>query len=242
MNNFISRGRNAVAACLALLALAACAQNTKEAEVKQRIEVRLGEGFKVDEVRKTEYMGLYEVRRGNDILYTDEEVKYVFVGNVFDAATRQNLTKSRLEEVNKIGFADLPLDKALKTVKGDGSRAIAIFSDPNCGYCKQFEKTLKGVDNITVYTFMYNILSPDSDIKARNVWCSADRNKTWREWMTEGKVPPAVAECPTPNKDVFELGRKLNVSGTPTIFFKDGSRISGAVDAKGLEDKLATVK
>jgi len=242
MRHTFTYARQAIAACLTLLALAACAQSNQDAEVKKGVEAKLGENFKVDEVRKTDYMGLYEVRSGNRLLYTDPQVKYLFVGNVIDAASHQNLTKTRLDEMNKIAFADLPLDKALKSVKGDGSRVIAVFSDPNCGYCKQFEKTLDGMNNITVYTFMYNILSKDSDTKATNVWCSADRNKTWHDWMVDGKVPPKVADCPTPNRDVFELGRRLNVTGTPMIVLKDGSRIPGAVDANDLEQKLSAVK
>jgi thiol:disulfide interchange protein DsbC len=221
----------------------ACAESNPEAKVKQLVESSLGKDAKVDSVIKTPYMGLYEVRSGTNILYTDQEAKYLFVGNILDAKTHQNFTKERLDDLNKVAFSDLPLDLALKKVKGDGSRVIAVFSDPNCGYCKRFEKALQDVDNITVYTFMYNVLSKDSDTKARNVWCSSDRNQAWGEWMLEGKAPAAAsANCTTPNEKVFELGRKLRITGTPTIIFKDGSRVPGAMDAKALEEKLATVK
>lgn len=221
----------------------ACAEGNQEAKVKELVETKLGNNAKVDSVVKTPYLGLYEVRSGNNIIYTDPEVKYLFVGNIIDATTHQSFTKERLDELNKVSFSDLPLDLALKRVKGDGSRVIAVFSDPNCGYCKRLEKTLNEVDNITIYTFMFNILSKDSDVKSRNIWCSANREKAWSDWMVDGKAAAAApADCAPPNEKVFELGKKLRITGTPTIFFKDGTRIPGAVDAKGLDEKLATVK
>ena len=129
-------------------------------------------------------------------------------------------------------------------VKGDGKRVIAIFEDPNCGYCKQFRKTtLKDVDNITVYTYMLNILSEESAVKSRNVWCAPDRNKAWDEWMLNNKVPAATdPKCVNPNDEVLELSRKIRVNATPAIFFADGSRISGAIDTKSMEAKLKTIK
>jgi thiol:disulfide interchange protein DsbC len=162
---------------------------------------------------------------------------------VVDAETSKDYTQARLDEINRIKFSDLPLEAALKTVKGNGKRVIAVFEDPNCGYCKRFRKTLNETKDITVYTFMYNILSDDSRVKSKNVWCSADRSKAWDDWMVNAKVPTTAAEsCTvTPNEKVLELGRKLKISGTPTIFFADGSRVPGAVDAKTLEAKLASL-
>lgn len=221
----------------------ALAETAQEATVKKLIEPRIGEGVKVQSVTKTPYSGLFEVRVGNDILYTDEKAKYLFVGRVLDTQTYQDYTKARIDEISKVKFSDFPLESALKTVKGNGKRVIAIFEDPNCGYCKRFRQTLDGVDNITVYTFMYNILSEDSNVKSKNVWCSADRNKAWDDWMLNGKAAPAAPEsCATPNEKIFELGRKLKITGTPTIFFTDGTRIPGAVDVKALEAKLASIK
>lgn len=219
------------------------AQTPQEAAVRKLVEPRLGENVKVDSVTKTPYAGLYEVRIGSEILYTDEKVQYLFVGNVIDAQNQTNYTKARIDDLSKIKFADLPFDSALKTVKGDGKRVMAIFEDPNCGYCKRFRKTLQGVDNITVYTFMYNILAEDSSVKSKNIWCSADRNKAWDEWMINGKAAPtAAANCATPNEKISALGQKLRISGTPTIFFTDGSRLPGAVDVKALETKWASIK
>ncbi|MFZ6693671.1 DsbC family protein [Undibacterium sp. SXout20W] len=218
------------------------AQTPQEVAIKKLVEPKLGEGVKVDSVTKTPYSGLYEVRVGADVVYTDEKAQFLFIGNVVDATSGTNYTKARVEELNKIKFSDLPLDLALKTVKGDGKRVIAVFEDPNCGYCKRFRKTLAGMNNITVYTFMYNILADDSAVKSKNIWCAPDRNKAWDEWMVNGKVAPtAAANCATPNDKVLALGQKLNVRGTPAIFFMDGTRVPGAMEAKGLEEKFASL-
>jgi thiol:disulfide interchange protein DsbC len=219
------------------------AESSQEATIKKQIQPKLGEGAVIDSVTKTPYSGLYEVRVGSDIFYTDAQAKYLFVGRILDASTTEDYTKARVDEISRIKFADLPLESALKTVKGNGKRVIAVFEDPNCGYCKRFRQTLQDVDNVTVYTFLYNILSPDSAVKSKNVWCSADRNKAWDEWMLNGKAAAAAPEsCSTPNDKIKALGQKLRVTGTPTIFFTDGSRIPGAIDAKGLEAKLASIK
>ena len=213
-------------------------------QIKKLIEPRLGMNVKVDSVTETPYSGLYEVRIGSDILYTDKTATYVFNGYVFNVTTGANLTRERIDEINKIKFSDLPLDKAIKSVKGDGSRVIAVFEDPNCGYCKRLRQTtLKETDNVTVYTFMYNILSDDSFVKSKNIWCSPDRAKAWDDWMIGGKPAVVAAEsCASPNEEVLALGRKLGISGTPAIFFADGSRIPGAIDAKTLEEKLNKTK
>lgn len=236
----------ALFAVLASTCIAGFAASADEEVVKKLIGPRLGEDAKVISVLKTPYAGLYEVRTdNNDILYTDKSARYLFVGRVFDTTTQQDYTKTRIEAITKFNFADLPFEYALKTVKGNGKRKIALFEDPNCGYCKHFRQTtLNEIDNVTVYTFMYNILSEDSAVKSKNVWCSADRQKAWDDWMLNGKVPPAAPEAclTTPNDKVYALGRKLKVSGTPTILFADGSRIASAIDAKTLEAKLATVK
>jgi thiol:disulfide interchange protein DsbC len=231
------------AGILSCIALAAWAETAQEAAIRKLVEPRLGDGAKVQSVVKTPYSGLFEVRVGNDIVYTDAKAQYLFVGRVVDSQTYQDYTKDRVDEISRVKFSSLPLESALKTVKGNGARKIAVFEDPNCGYCKRFRNTLKDVDNVTVYTFMYNILSPDSAVKSKNVWCAPDRAKAWDEWMLNGKQAPTAAEsCATPNDKILALGQQLKVTGTPTIFFADGSRIPGAVDAKALEAKLASVK
>lgn len=233
----------AVAALLSLAVVAAFAETAQEASVRKAIEPRLGADAKVTSVSKTPYSGLFEVQVNGDIIYTDAKARYLFVGRVVDTKTYQDYTKARLDEINKVAFSDLPLEVAMKQVKGNGKRVIAVFEDPNCGYCKRFRQTLEGINDITVYTFMYNILSPDSIEKSRNVWCSADRNKAWDDWMLRGKVPaPASDKCTAPHDKVLALGQSMRITGTPTIIFTDGSRIPGAVDAKALEEKLASIK
>ncbi|MGH8855333.1 MAG: DsbC family protein [Telluria sp.] len=234
-----------VAVLLATGLLASCvdAQTTTEATIKKALEPRLG-GAKIESIRETPYSGLYEVRVAGDILYTDKKGDYLFIGHVYDTKTSTNLTRARVEEINKIKFTDLPFEMALKQVKGSGKRVIAVFEDPNCGYCKRLRQTtLKELDNVTIYTFMYNILSEDSFVKSKNIWCAPDRVKAWDDWMISGKLPPtAPAACESPNEKVAALGQKLKIQGTPAIFFTDGSRIPGAVDLKGLEAKLQSLK
>ncbi|MDY7545647.1 DsbC family protein [Glaciimonas sp. CA11.2] len=232
-----------LAVMLGSLMTAAIAETAQETAVKKLIEPRLGDGVKVDAVAKTPYLGMFEVRVGKDIFYTDAAAKYMFVGRILDAKSSRDYTKERMDEISKVKFSDLPLELAMKSVKGNGKRVIAVFEDPNCGYCKKFRKTLQDVDNVTVYTFMYNILAADSAVKSKNVWCSANRDKAWDDWMLNGKLPAtAAASCvATPNDKVLALGQALGVSGTPTIIFADGSRIPGFIDAKALEEKFASV-
>lgn len=223
--------------------LTACADSV-EVNIKKTLQKHLGAGAPIETVTKTPYSGLYEVKIGTEIVYTDAEGKYIFIGRVVEAESSKDLTEARLEEVNKVKFADLPLDLAAKTVKGNGKRVIAVFEDPNCGYCKRFRKTLTEMNDITIYTFMYPILGEDSKTKVKNIWCSTDRAKAWDEWMLSAKAPAAApSSCSAAANDkVVELGRKLGVSGTPTVFFTDGTRVPGAIEAKKLEAKLASIK
>jgi thiol:disulfide interchange protein DsbC len=234
-----------LALLLATGLIASCvgAQNSVEATIKKNIEPRLG-GAKIDSIKETPYSGLYELRVAGDILYTDKKGEYLVIGHVYDAKTTRDLTRERIDDINKIKFSDLPLSSALKQVKGDGKRVIAVFEDPNCGYCKRLRQTtLKTLDNVTIYTFMYNILSDDSFVKSKNIWCAPDRVKAWDDWMINGKAAPtAAANCETPNDKVLALGQQLKITGTPALFFTDGSRIPGAVDQATLEKKLQSIK
>jgi thiol:disulfide interchange protein DsbC len=228
----------------ALLMSCAGADNGVEATIRKNVEPKLGDNVKIDAIRETPYAGLYEIRIGNEIRYTDKTGTYLFAGHIFNLKTKEDVTQARIDDVSRIKFSDLPLELALKTVKGNGKRVVAIFEDPNCGYCKKFrQQTLSKVDNVTVYTFMYNILSPDSTVKSRNIWCAADRNRAWDEWMLSGKQAPAApAGCTAPNDKVLALGNKLGLQGTPAIFFADGSRIPGAIDVAAMEEKFASIK
>jgi thiol:disulfide interchange protein DsbC len=229
---------------LLALTLPALAQTIEE-KLKKTLTQRLGDGTQIETIIKTPYNGLYEVKVGNEIIYSDVEGKFVFIGRILDTETSKDITQARLDEINKIKFSDLPLDAAIKSIKGNGKRMIAVFEDPNCGYCKRFRKTLADTKDITVYTFMYPILSDDSRTKVKNVWCSADKAKTWDDWMVNGKTPATAAEscnATASTEKVLELGRKLKVTGTPTLFFSDGSRVPGAIDSKTLESRLAAIK
>lgn len=210
---------------------------TSEAVIKRTLESRLG-GIKVDAVTKTPYLGLYEVRLDSEILYTDEKMNYIFSGNIIDAKSMQNLTEKRLRDLTAIKWENLPLDAAVKTVRGNGKRVLANFSDPNCPYCKRFEKDLAKVDDVTIYTFLYPILSQDSQEKSKAVWCSADKSKAWSELMLNGTVPTA-ARCDTPIDKNLALGRKYRVTGTPTLVFANGERVPGAIPAEQIEKLLA---
>lgn len=233
-----------LAVLLATGLLASCvdAQNNVEATIKKALEPRLG-GATIESVKETPYGGLYEVRVAGDILYTDKKGEYLVIGQVYDVKSSRNLTRERIDDINRIKFTDLPLELAMKQVKGNGKRVIAVFEDPNCGYCKRLRQTtLRELDNVTVYTFMYNILSEDSTVKSRNIWCAPNRVKAWDDWMIDGKLPQAApTACEAPNDAVYALGQKLRINGTPAIFFSDGSRIPGAVDLKTIEAKLASL-
>jgi thiol:disulfide interchange protein DsbC len=210
---------------------------SSEAVIKRAIESRLS-GAKVDAVTKTPYLGLYEVRMENEIIYTDEKISYIFTGNIIDARNMQNLTEKRLRDLTAIKWESLPLDTAVKTVRGNGKRTLAVFSDPNCPYCKRFEKDLAKINDITIYTFLYPILSQDSRDKSKGVWCSADRSKAWNDLMLEGTAP-ATARCDTPIEKTLELGRKYRINGTPTLVFANGERVPGAIPQAQLEKLLA---
>ncbi len=237
-----------LARCLPLLLslaipVAAMAEST-EANIKKALQHRMGDGAPIESVTKTPYGGLYEVKIGNEIVYSDADAKFVFIGRVVDVESSKDLTQARMDELNRIKFSDLPLELAAKSVKGNGKRVIAVFEDPNCGYCKRFRKSLSEMKDLTVYTFMYPILGDDSKVKSRNLWCASDKSKAWDDWMINGKAAPAAPEsCKATEIDkVVDLGKKYGIRGTPTIFFTDGTRIPGAIDAKALESKLASLK
>ncbi|VCU70980.1 putative thiol:disulfide interchange protein DsbC precursor [Pigmentiphaga humi] len=217
-------------------AQAAAAQpSAAESAVRQRFEQRFG-AVGIDGVSRTPY-GLYEIRIGGELVYTDENVSYVFDGSLIDAATKKNITRERKEQLLAVKFDELPLKLAIKQVRGNGKRRIALFEDPNCGYCKQLRRTMQGIDNVTIYTFLYPILSPDSTTKSQAVWCASDRGKAWDDWMLNGKAPKS-ANCDAPIQEVLALGKKLQVTGTPTIIFGDNTRVGGAIPAESLKQRL----
>lgn len=208
-----------------------------ETAVKKAVEAKLS--IKVDGVRKTSQLGLYEIHAGGELIYTDEAVTYLFVGNLIEIASKKNLTQERLRALSVINFSDLPLADAVKMVNGNGKRVIATFEDPNCGYCKRLAKDLAQMEDITIYTFLYPILSQDSYEKSKAVWCANDPGKAWRDVMLTGTVPDGKADCATPLENNLALGQKLNIRGTPTIFFTNGERAPGAIPRADIEQMLS---
>jgi thiol:disulfide interchange protein DsbC len=225
-----------------VLAMACCLNAVAdEAEIRKMMEAKLG--TKVESVTKSGYMGLYEVFADGNIVYTDEKGTAFIVGPLIDGKTMKNVTEERMKKLTAIKFSELPLDRAIKQVRGDGKRVMATFEDPNCGYCKRLAKDLLKLDNVTVYTFLLPILSEDSVRKSKQIWCSADRAKAWNDWMIDGKAPSGREDCDTGavTKNQ-EFGRKLNISGTPTMFFADGERVPGAMPLARIEQKLGQAK
>lgn len=226
---------------LALLLTSAWAATADEADVKKAMEAKLG--AKVESVTKAGYLGLYEVLSDGNIVYTDEKATAFIVGPLIDGKTMKNVTEERMRKLTAIRFGDLPLERAIKQVRGDGKRVLATFEDPNCGYCKRLAKELQKLENVTIYTFLYPILSEDSVRKSKQIWCSADRARAWNDWMVDGKTPAGKEDCDTSAvAKNQEYGRKLNISGTPTMFFGDGERVPGAIPLARIEQKLGPVR
>lgn len=212
----------------------------QEATIRKNLAERIPALQKIDEISTTSMPGLYEIRvNGTEILYTDAEGNFLIQGNLIDTRKKRNLTEERVEKLTAINFDALPLKDAFTWVRGNGKRRLAVFEDPNCGYCKRFERDLQKVDNVTVYLFLYPILGADSREKSKNIWCAKDRARAWQDWMVRDQ-PPAPAQCDTAALDRnLEIGRKYKITGTPTLVFTDGSRVPGAVGPAQVEKMLA---
>lgn len=226
------------------LALATLGAGAQEATIRKALTERVPQLAKIDEISKTPMNGLYEVRIGNEVLYTDADGNFLIQGELIDTRNRRNLTEERIEKLTAIDFNALPLKDAFTIVRGNGKRKLAVFEDPNCGYCKRFEKDLAQVKDVTVYLFLYPILGNDSVEKSKAIWCSKDRAKTWQDWMIRDvAVPSASDKCDTSaiTRNV-ELGRKHRVTGTPALILTDGTRIPGAIRTEQIEKALAEVK
>ena len=198
---------------------------------------------KIDEISKTPVPGLYEIRLNHsDIMYADEQGNFLIQGNLIDTRNKVDLTEERQAKLTEIDFKDLPLKDSFTIVRGNGKRKIAVFEDPNCGYCKRFERDLTKVDNVTVHVFLYPILSQDSADKSRNIWCAKDKGKAFLDWMVKD-LPPAAATCDMAAvaRNV-EFGKKSRITGTPTLIFANGTRVPGAVGADRVEKMLAEAK
>jgi thiol:disulfide interchange protein DsbC len=221
----------------ALFAQAAVAQ---EAVIRKNIAERLPDFPKIDEVTKTAIPGVYELRVGTELVYSDERGEHLIQGALIDTKTGVNLTEARIEKLTAIDFANLPLKDAIVYKQGTGARKLVVFADPNCGYCKKFERELLQVKDVTVYTFLYSILGGDSPEKSRNIWCAKDNTTVWREWMVNGTVPPrAMAQCDAAAlQRNMAMGKKYRVNGTPALVFEDGKRVPGALPPAQIEAQL----
>lgn len=223
---------------LAAATLSLCA-TAQEADIRKALAERIPQMDKIDEVRPTPMAGLYEVRIGTDLFYTDAKGNYVIQGELIDSKARRNLTEDRINKLTAVNFSALPLKDAITIVRGDGKRKMAVFEDPNCGYCKRFERDMQNVNNVTVYLFLYPILSPDSAEKSRNIWCAKDKAGAWQDHMVRDKNA-ATASCDTSAlQRNLAFGKKYKITGTPTVIFANGTRVPGAIGAQEVEKRLA---
>ena len=227
-------------AALACIALAAAAGAfAQEAVIRKVLAERLPQ-LKIDEVSKSPINGMYEVRfNGTSIMYADEKAEYVISGSLIDTKTRADLTEARIDKLLALDFDKLPLADAMVIKQGAGTRKIAVFVDPNCGYCKRFERDLAGIKDLTVYTFLIPILGPDSTAKSRDIWCSKDPSTAWRAWMLDGVAPVRAMKCDTaPIERNLAFAKTQRINGTPAMFFVDGSRKPGALPGPEIERLL----
>lgn len=225
------------------LVLALCVvpfAHADEAAIRKNISERLPQFPKIDEITKTAVAGLYELRIGTELYYSDEQGNYIIEGQLVDTKSRVNLTEERIAKLTAIDFKTLPLKDAMVWKQGTGERKLVVFADPNCGYCKKFERDLQNVKDVTVYTFLYPILGGDSPEKSKQIWCAKDNIKTWRDWMIKGTP---IGESPACDTSALArnlaLGRKHRVTGTPGLVYEDGKIQPGAVGAEAIERQLA---
>jgi len=217
---------------------------TGEALAVKKVLEQKFPGAEVRGVTKTQYFGLYEVQFDDRIVYTDAKAKYLVVGAVYDTESKTNLTEERQRKLNRVDVATLPLDMAIKIVKGTGARTLYVFSDADCPFCAKLEQELKNVNDVTIYTFLYPIdsLHPDSARKSRIIWCADDRVKAWQAYYDTGALPDNKGDCDNPVAKTAELGAKYKVNATPTLVFSDGTLQAGAMPAQRLEAELKSAE
>ena len=238
MNKFITA---LVLICAGLLSIGLSYAQTEQ-QIKTDLQKKLGASTKIRGISASPLPGIYEVLVGNEVFYTDAKSQYLIQGEMIELATGKNLTEQRQNDLNRIKWADLNQANAFKAVRGNGTRQLAIFSDPNCGYCKRLEKSLQQLDNVTIYTYLIPILSADSAQKSKQIWCSADPNKAYIDWMVNGIAPSGKTDCSNPLDKNLTFAKTYGITGTPTLFFTDGSRFPGAVQIADIEKKFASLK
>ena len=225
---------------VALLAGPAHAQS--EQQIRTELQKKIGANTKIKSVSASPIPGIFEVLVGNDVFYTDAASKYVIQGEIIELASGKNITEQRQADLNRIKWSDLMPANAIKMVRGNGSRQVAIFSDPNCGYCKRLDKSLQQLDNVTIYTYLIPILSADSAQKSKQIWCAADPQKAYVDWMINGITPTGKGDCATPLDKNTAVAKNYGITGTPTLVFVDGSRFPGAVQISDIEKKFSSLK
>lgn len=245
----------AALACSASIALAQNASNApapgatapaahaEAAAIRKALEQKFP-GAQISHIERSGYLGLYEVMLDDNLVYTDPKVAYIFVGSMYDTATKENLTEARSRKLNRVAVDKLPYELAFKRVKGDGSRKLVIFSDADCPFCHRLETEMKGLDNVTIYTFLFPIdqLHPDAARKSKQIWCSPDKVKAWDEFFASGKLPGNNGDCGDPVAKTQALGNSLKINATPTLIFADGTLIAGALPLPQIEKEMATAE
>lgn len=211
----------------------------QDAAIRKNLGERIPQLPKIDEISKTPVNGLFEIRVGTDVYYSDAQGNYLIQGNLIETKNMRNLTQERVNKLTAIAFDTLPFKDAFTIVQGNGKRQLAAFEDPNCGYCKRFERDLQKIDNVTLHLFLYPILGADSVEKSKAIWCAKDQGKAWQDWMLRSVTPPAASCDSAALARNVELGRKFKINGTPTLVFADGSRVPGAISADEVEKRLA---
>ena len=228
---------------IALQTVPAHAQaQAQQGSIRKNLADNFPELERIDEISKSPMAGVFEIRVGVNVFYTDAKGEYLIQGELIDVRSKRNLTEERISKLTAIDFNTLPIKDALKIVRGDGKRKMAVFEDPNCGYCKRFEQGLEKIDNVTVYLFLYPILSPDSTEKSRNIWCAKDQITAWQDWMLRDKNPPAIACDSGAVQRNVAFGKKNKMNATPLVLFSDGTRVPGAISSQEIEKRLARIK
>ena len=228
---------------IAAVVLASQAAHADEASVRRAFTEKFPKA-QVQSVTKLPYLGLYEIVVEGDVLYADEAFEYLFDGNIISVKTMSNLTEQRRRKLAAISFSELPLELAFRKVKGKGERKLAVFSDPDCPFCRRVEGDLAKLDNVTIYMFLYPIdsLHPNASEIAKRIWCSPDKVKAWDDYMQRSAAPSASASCQNPVDKIVEFGRKKGINATPTLVFESGERVPGAIPAAQIENYLSGSK
>jgi thiol:disulfide interchange protein DsbC len=228
----------------AAFCLAVLPAHADEAQIRRVIESKLG-GAQIESVRPVPVLGLYEVvirsEDGPRIVYTDSQATGIVLGSIYDVRHDRNLTQERMNKLLAIKFDSLPMQDAVKIRRGSGRRVLAMFSDPYCPACQQFEKQLAQVDDITIYVFMYPVIHPELAEQSEQIWCSPDRSRAWLDLALRGKRPTAGADCANPLARNLVLGHRLGVNSTPTLFLANGDRLRGGLSAAHLAAALDDV-